>query len=145
MTVRQSDLQIETCKLWAEGDACLKAGLLLKAEALFRVAAELGYPLAMNSLAVLIEDDIQPSPPAEAVYWLKRAAAAGSEMAAWNLAMRHRLAGARRWYIHWLRVAERLGETEATRALAVATTRDDVWWTLEGVPPPPFVKEPVVV
>lgn len=142
MTIRESDVQIEACKLWAEANAAEEAGRFIEAEALYTVAAELGYDLAMNSLAVLLEDILQPPRAAEAVYWLKRAVDAGSDMAAWNLAMRQRFAGRRRWYIHWLKVAQRMGHEEATEALAVATTRDDIWWALEGVNPPPFVKGP---
>ena len=142
MTIRQSDIQIQACKLWAEANAAEEEGRLLEAEALYTVAAELGYHLAMNSLAVLLEDVIHPPRAAEAVYWLRRAVDAGSDMAAWNLAMRQRLAGRRRWYIHWLTIAEQMGHEEATQALAVATTRDDIWWALDGVNPPPCVKEP---
>ena len=142
MTIRESDIQIEACKLWAEANEAEERGRLVEAEALYTVAAELGYDLAMNSLAVLLEDVIQPPRAAEAVYWLKRAVDAGSDMAAWNLAMRQRQAGRRRWYIHWLTIADRMGCEEAGQALAVATTRDDIWWTLDGVPPPPFVKGP---
>lgn len=140
MTIRESDIQIQACGLWAEAKAAEDAGRLIEAEALYTVAAELGYDLAMNSLAILLEDIIHPPRAAEAVYWLKRAVDAGSDMAAWNLAMRQRLAGRRRWYIHWLTIAGRMGNEEATQALAVATTRDDIWWALDGVPPPPFVK-----
>lgn len=142
MTIRESDIQIQACGLWAEANAAEEAGRLVEAEALYTVAAELGYDLAMNSLAILLEDILQPPRPAEAVYWLKRAVDAGSDMAAWNLAMRQRLAGRRRWYIHWLTIAARMGHEDATRALAVATARDDIWWALDGVNPPPFVKGP---
>ena len=142
MKIQSFDLQIQACRLFAEGLEREEDGRLVEAEALYTVAAELGYPLAMNSLAVLIEDVLQPPRPAEAVYWLKRAVEAGDDTAAWNLAMRQRQAGRRRWYVHWLRIAERMGHAEATPVLAVATTRDDIWWALEGVSPPPFVKGP---
>ncbi|MDP1629998.1 MAG: hypothetical protein Q8L66_01090 [Caulobacter sp.] len=145
MTLRMSDLQIQACQLFDEALKAEDQGELVEAEALYRVAAELGYDLAMNSLAVLIEDRMTPPRPAEAVYWLKRAVAAGSSNAAWNLAMRHRLEGRRRWYVHWLRIAETLGDTEAAEILAVATTRDDSWWAIEGVNPPPFVRGPRLV
>ncbi len=142
MIVRQSDIQIQACKLFDEALQAQEDGHLLAAEALYRVAAELGYPLAMNNLAVLLEDDIQPPRPAEAVYWLKRAVDGGYDGAAWNLAMRQRRAGRRRWYIHWLEIAQTLGCEDAGPALATATTRPDIWWALEGVGPPPFVKGP---
>ena len=142
MTIRQSDVQIQACKLWQEAHDAEAAGRLMEAEALFTVAAELGYDLAMNSLAVLLEDVIHPPRAAEAVYWLKRAVDLGSDMAAWNLAMRQRQAGNRRWYIHWLRKAEIMGCEDATPALAVAADHPDIWWALEGVDPPPFVKGP---
>ncbi|MDP1737860.1 MAG: hypothetical protein Q8L23_10505 [Caulobacter sp.] len=140
MTIRESDIQIEACKLFAEAAEAQEEGRLIAAEALYRVAAELGYPLAMNNLAILLEDVMQPSRPDEAVYWLKRAVHGGYEGAAWNLAMRQRQTGRRRWYIHWLRIAASLGSEDAGPALATATTRDDTWWALEGVDPPPFVK-----
>ena len=141
-TIRTSDLQIQACKLWAEAHEAEAAGRLLQAEALYTVSAQLGYCLAMNSLAILIEDVMTPPRPKEAVYWLRRAAAAGDDTAAWNLAMRHRQANRRRWYVHWLKIAEQMGHEEATPVLAVATTRDDIWWAIEGVNPPPFVKGP---
>lgn len=144
MTIRESDIRIQACRLFDEALAAEEESRLIAAEALYRVAAELGYPLAMNNLAILIEDRMRPARPAEAVYWLKRAVGAGYDGAAWNLAMRQRLAGRRRWYIHWLRVAQALGAEDAAEALAIATARPDIWWRLEGVDPPPFVKEPTV-
>lgn len=141
-TIRSSDVRIQACKLWAEANEAQEAGRLMEAEALFTVSAQLGYTLAMNSLAILIEDIMDPPRAAQAVYRLKRAANAGDDTAAWNLAMRHRLANRRRWYIHWLRIAEAMGHEEATQVLPVATGRDDIWWAIEGVNPPPFVKGP---
>jgi len=35
-----------------------------------------------------------------------------------------------------------MGHAEAAEVLPVATTRDDIWWAIEGVNPPPFVKGP---
>lgn len=145
MIVRRSDIQIEACRLFAEADERASEGRYLEAEALYTVAAELGYPLAMNNLAILIEDVITPPRPAEAAYWLRRAVDAGYDEAAWNLAMRQRLAGRRRWYVHWLRIARDLGHAEAAGVLPVAETEDDRWWEIEGVSPPPFVKEPRLV
>lgn len=141
-TIRSSDLQIQACQLWAEAHERENQGRLFEAEALYTVSAQLGYCLAMNSLAILIEDVMTPPRPLEAVYWLKRAVAAGDDTAAWNLAMRQRQAGRRRWYVHWLRVADQMGHAEAAEVLPVATTRDDIWWAIEGVNPPPLVKGP---
>ncbi len=141
-TIRQSDLQLQACQLWAEAHAREAQGLLLEAEALYTVSAQLGYTLAMNSLAILIEDVMSPPRPLEAEYWLKRAVGAGDDAAAWNLAMRHRMGNRRRWYIHWLKIAEQMGHEEASEVLPLATGRDDIWWAIEGVNPPPFVKGP---
>ena len=140
--VRDSDIQIEACRLFDEATGFAESGRLLEAEALYTVAAELGYALAMNNLAILIEDVMQPPRPAEAAYWLKRAVAAGYDEAAWNLAMRQRQAGRRRWYVHWLRIARDMGHEEAAQVLPVAEGRDDIWWAIEGVSPPPFVEGP---
>ncbi|MDO8296649.1 MAG: hypothetical protein Q7T19_09445 [Caulobacter sp.] len=137
-TVRRSDIQIEACRLFAEADERASEGRFLEAEALYTVAAELGYPLAMNNLAILIEDVIEPARPAEAAYWLRRAVDAGYDEAAWNLAMRQRLAGRRRWYVHWLRIARDLGHAEAAEVLPIAEAGGDRWWVIEGVSPPPW-------
>jgi len=143
--LRTSDIQIQACRLFAEAADCEAAGQLLAAEALYTVAAELGYPLAMNNLAILIEDVISPARPAAAVYWLKRAVAAGYDEAAWNLAMRQRLAGRRRWYVHWLRIARDLGHAEAAEILPTAEATGGHWWAIAGVNPPPFVRGPRLV
>jgi TPR repeat protein len=137
---RSSDIQIEACRLFAEAMDRQDEGRLAEAEALYTVAAELGYPLAMNNLAILLEDVIATPRPAEAAYWLKRAVACGYNEAAWNLAMRQRQAGNRRWYIHWLRIAAEMDHEEAADILPVATTSSQ-WWAIEGVSPPPFARE----
>ena len=138
---RSSDIQIEACRLFAEAADRQDEGRLAEAEALYTVAAELGYPLAMNNLAILLEDVIPTPRPAEAVYWLKRAVEAGYSDAAWNLAMRQRQAGRKRWYVHWLEIAAGMGNDDALAALPAALG-DGSWWHLDDVPPPPFVKEP---
>jgi len=94
-----------------------EAGRIHEAIRVYTAAARLGDEIAQNNLATLLDDRAIPRRPAEAVYWYKRAVRAGSAEAAWNLAMHYRNLGKRRWQIHWLRVAARLGEPDAPVAL----------------------------
>lgn len=89
------------------------AGRILPAIRLYREAAELGDISAQSNLGNLLDDKIRPARPAEAVYWYKRAIRAGSCTAAYNLAVHYRNAGKRRWHLHWLKVAQRLGDPDA--------------------------------
>lgn len=113
-----------------------EAGEVEGAAAMFRMLAENGDAWSRTWLADLLDDLDRP---VEASVWYRRAVRAGYVVAAHNLAMLHRRRNRRRGYIHWLRVAAAMGDEEAPGLLEVATTRDDVWWAVEGVPPPSFV------
>lgn len=98
--------------LFAKASSLEDAGRILPALRLYREAAELGDISAQSNLGNLLDDKIRPARPAEAVYWYKRASRAGSCTAAYNLAIHYRNAGKRRWHLHWLKVAQRLGDPD---------------------------------
>jgi TPR repeat protein len=125
-------------------DAChlYDSGRLEGSAALFRVLAEAGEDMAQDNLANILDELGRPD---EAVYWYRRAVRRGNPTAALNLATHYRNLGKRRWYIHWLKVAVKMGDEDAGALLDVATNRHDVWWAVEGVEPPPFVKGPRLV
>jgi hypothetical protein len=137
MTIRESDIQIQACRLWQEAHDAEAAGCLLEAEALYTVAAELGYDLAMNSLAVLLEDVIHDAPARGG--GLLAEAGGGPGLRPGGLESGHAPApGRSAALVHPLAEGRRgLGCDDATPALAVAVERPDIWWALEGVDPPP--------
>ncbi len=75
----------------------------------------LGDTTAQSNLATLLDDKIKPPRSKEAVYWYKRAVKGGDCIGAWNLAMHYRNLGKRRWQLHWLHVAARMGEPDAAK------------------------------
>jgi len=97
-------------RLWARGDNAWDRGHLDEAERLFRSAAEMGDPSAMDSLATLLDETRRPD---EAVVWYERALAAGNQTTAWNLAMHYVPLRNMDLYRHWMQKAAEFGEKDA--------------------------------
>ena len=90
----------------------------------YKAAADLGATDAMSRLGTIYDDIKLPSEPKPAIYWYKRGVKAGDSDCAWNLAMHYAGRGNKRWYLHWLRVADRMGNPNAKSEL-----RESEWWT----------------
>ncbi len=88
-------------------------GRITSAIKLYRQAAHLGDAIAQSNLGNLLDDKIRPGRPSDAVYWYKRSVRLGHPTAAYNLAIHYRNLGKHRWHLHWLQVAERLGDPDA--------------------------------
>jgi TPR repeat protein len=110
----------ELCSLASKSE---DDGDLEKAIELYLKAAKLGDSVAQLNLGVILEDKISPPQVKEAIYWTKRAIRSGHATGAWNLAMRYRLLGNKRWYIFWLNKAAEMGEVEAFEELKTLS-----WW-----------------
>ncbi len=110
----------EADRIWAEAVDLADAGKIDEAIARYLTAARMGHVAAQSNLANLLDDEVVPARPHEAVYWYKRAIRGGSAVAAWNLAMHYRNQGKLRWYFHWLRVAAQMGEEDAATELRMS-------------------------
>jgi TPR repeat protein len=86
-----------------------------KAIGYFKAAAEMGDVAAQCNLGVVLETEIKPSRVKEALYWYRRSARSGSAVGAANLAWYYRDVGKPRSQLHWLGVAEKLGDKKAAR------------------------------
>jgi TPR repeat protein len=94
-----------------------EVGKLAPAVILLRRLAELGNIHAQVNLANLLDDKTTPRRPKEAVYWYKRAVRRGHWAAASSLATHYRNLGKPRWQLHWLKVAAKLGDSEAPKEI----------------------------
>jgi TPR repeat protein len=94
-------------------------GKVGQAIGILRRLAKQGNPHAQVNLGNLLDDEIRPPRPVEAVNWYKRAVRAGLPEAAWCLAMHYRNLPSRkiRWERHWLKVAAEMGEPDAKREI----------------------------
>ena len=101
-----------------------EAGNLKDAVRLYKRAARQGSNAARSNLGTIFDDVFVPSNPAKAVYWYKQGVQNGYGNCAWNLAMHYAGLGRRRGYLYWLRVADEMGEEDASAELA-----DGYWWT----------------
>ncbi len=108
---------LKALRLFSEASELEDEGKIQQAVERYLVSAQMGHSSAQNNLATLLDGKVTPSRPKEAVYWYKRAVRSGDCIAAWNMAMHHRNRGKRRWQIHWLRVAVRMGHDEAAEEL----------------------------
>lgn len=108
--------------MWRLGSKLADDGKMTQAVDAYYEGARLGDPSAQSNLANILDDQLGRS--TEAVYWYKRAIDAGHSVAALNLAIHYKNLGKRRWYIHWLHVAARMGEDEAERELEAAGASD---------------------
>jgi TPR repeat protein len=102
--------------LWARGDRAWDLGHLDAAERLLGRAAAMGDASAMNSFASLLDDHLHR--PEEALVWYERAVEAGSEIAAWNLAMHYVPLKNAELYRHWMRKAAEMGFEDAAVEVA---------------------------
>jgi TPR repeat protein len=122
------------------GDQLQEAGDHQAANYLFALCIRARHAEACLSLARYFDDLSVPRDKPRAVKLLKQASKWGHPSGAWNLAMEHRLRGRRRWYLHWLGVAARLGEEDAITALAQLGANGEAWWRLDGVYDPPHAQ-----
>ena len=90
---------------------------------LFKRAARFGSNEACSKLGTIYDDVIEPPRPTRAVYWYKRAVEGGDASCAWNLSMHYAGTGRKRGYLHWLRIAAKMGDPDAEKELA-----DRTWW-----------------
>ena len=109
---RRKDIEERAGKIFVDACAHEDAGRILPAIRLYRQAAKLGDVGAQSNLGNLLDDKVKPARRAEAAYWYKRAIRAGSATAAYNLAIHYRNLGKRRWHLHWLKAAQRLGDPD---------------------------------
>jgi len=117
-TMRNGHEEHETAdRLFIKGSDLEDEGKIYRAIKAYASAARMGHVCAMSNLGNLLDDKIKPPRPKEAVYWYKRAIRLKHSVAAWNLAMHYRNVGKRRWYIHWLQVAAKMGDPEAKAEL----------------------------
>jgi TPR repeat protein len=79
----------------------------------YRKAAKDGDLPSQLNLGNLLDDKIKPARRKEAVSWYKRAIRKGYWPAASSLAIHYRNLGQPRWHLHWLKVAAKLGDTDA--------------------------------
>jgi TPR repeat protein len=79
----------------------------------YRSAARDGDLPSQSNLGNLLDDKIKPTRRAEAVYWYKRAVRCGYWPAAANLAVHYQNLEKPRWQMHWLKVAAKLGDSDA--------------------------------
>ena len=104
-------------RLWELGCAAEEKGKIAEAVRLYRRSAKLGFAEAQINLGNLLDDYTKPRRPAEAVYWYKRAIKQGYACAADNLAIHYRNLGKPRWHMHWLKVAAKMGDPDAPKAV----------------------------
>jgi TPR repeat protein len=83
----------------------------------YRKAAKDGDTASQLNLGNLLDDKIKPARPTEAVYWYKRAIRKGYWPAASSLAGHYRNLGQTRWQLHWLKVAAKLGDSDAPKQM----------------------------
>jgi TPR repeat protein len=100
-------------KIWYRAAELEELGKIEEAVKLYRRGARLGNLGSMINLASLLDDQISPPKPREAIYWYKRGIKAGDSTAAFNFAMHYRNLRQRRWYVHWMRVAAQMGDSDA--------------------------------
>lgn len=79
--------------------------------------------VARAELGAIYSDDMKPPEISKAIYWYKSAVKNGDAECAWNLAMQYAKMGRRRGYLHWLAIAEEMGDEDAPVELA-----DNFWW-----------------
>ena len=99
------------------GSALEEKGDFRGAVRAYRKAASDGDTASQSNLGNLLDDKIKPARPTEAVYWYKRAARHGNWAAASNLAIHYRNLGQSRWELHWLKVAAKLGDSDAPKQI----------------------------
>jgi TPR repeat protein len=100
-------------------------GQIKAAIALYARAVLLENVAAMNNLATIYDDTVQPPRPELAVSLYRRAVALGCDLAAWNLAMHYRVLDDEETYRHWLQVAADMGHEHAARVLTGAADWSD--------------------
>jgi TPR repeat protein len=89
----------------------------------FERAAIGGSTYARGKLGTIFDEVVDPPQHDKAVYWYKAGVRLGDSSCAWDLAMHYSLLGKKRWYLHWLRVAESMGEPGGSEE--ILTER---WW-----------------
>lgn len=103
--------------VFCQAEEAEERGDLRGAIRLFRKSAEMGCVPAPARLGRIYDDLLTPPRPDLAVYWYKRGARRGNEIAAQNLAMHYKHLGKTRLYRHWLKRAAELGDEDSRAEL----------------------------
>jgi TPR repeat protein len=114
---KKTDKARKADQLWQRASMLEDKGKIAEAVKLYRAAAKLGDASAQSNLGNLLDDTVSPKRSKEAVYWYKRAVKLGSGTAATNLAVHHKNLGQTRWQMHWLHVAAKLGDSDASKEI----------------------------
>jgi TPR repeat protein len=115
------DLFIYNCV--EAGRAAEKSGDIGAAVKCFEKAAANGSIYAIGELGRIFDFVVKPPRNDRAVYWYRAGVRRGYSSCAWDLAMHYSSLGNKRWYLHWLRVADRMGEPDAPEELS-----NGKWW-----------------
>jgi hypothetical protein len=89
----------------------------------YEQAAKIGSDYAIGRLGHILDNVVTPPEHGRAVYWYKLGVRRGDSSFAWDLAMHYSSLGLWRWYRHWLHVAQRMGEDDASKEL-----QNKYWW-----------------
>lgn len=89
----------------------------------YKIAARYGATDAMSRLGTIFGDMTNGDNASKAVFWYKKGVRNGDASCAWNLAMHYAGLGRRRGYLHWLRIAAKMGNKNA-----ILEIDDERWW-----------------
>lgn len=98
-------------------------GDLIGAISAYKIAAKYGATDAMSRLGTIFDDVMNGEHASKAVFWYKKGVQNGDASCAWNLSMHYAGLGRRRGYLHWLRVATKMGDPNAKLEQS-----DQKWW-----------------
>lgn len=120
---RKYDRDVITFNHIEDGILAEKNGDITSAIDAFEKAAIRGSIYACAKLGNIFDDVIKPAQHKSAVHWYKAGVRLGDSACAWDLAMHYSGLGNKRWYLHWLQVAQKMGETDAPEELL-----NRKWW-----------------
>lgn len=96
---------------------------------LFKRASRMGSNDARSKLGTIYDDVIRNPNRRQAIYWYRKGVEGGDSGCAWNLAMHYACLGRKRGYLHWLRVAEAMGDQDAASEI-----HSNKWWKKQNKP-----------
>ena len=100
-----------------------QSGDVLNATRLYKRVARSISNIARSKLGTIFSNEMNPPEVSKAIYWYKSAVRNGDASCAWNLAMQYAKMGRKRGYLHWLKIAEEMGDEDAPAELA-----NNKWW-----------------
>jgi TPR repeat protein len=100
-----------------------KSGDVSTATRLYKRVVRSISNIARSTLGTIYSNEMNPPEVSKAIYWYKSGVKNGHAWCAWNLAMQYAKMGRKRGYLHWLAVAEEMGDEDAPVELA-----DNFWW-----------------